>query len=111
MTSQRLERELQQTIQLNHKNLLPFLGTTQDFGPLPAIVTPWMRNGSLTMFLERNFQQLTIIRKLQIVRVYFRGVVFILTFYHSSMVSLQLFNIVRSPHECLSCKLTCYSAL
>ena len=111
MTSQRLERELQQTIQLNHKNLLPFLGTTQDFGPLPAIVTPWMRNGSLTMLLERDFQQLTIIRKLQIVGVYFRGVIFILTFYRSSMVSLQLFSTVRSPHGCLSCKLMCYSAL
>jgi len=62
----RLERELRQNTKLKHSNLLPLLGTTQGFGPLPAIVSPWMNKGSLTMFLERDFQQLTIIRKLQI---------------------------------------------
>ncbi|KAJ8589280.1 kinase-like protein, partial [Rhizopogon salebrosus TDB-379] len=61
-----LKRGLQQNAQLKHRNLLPLLGTTQGFGPLPAIVSPWMNKGSLSMFLERDFQQLTIIRKLQI---------------------------------------------
>jgi len=62
----RLEHELQQNTQLVHNNLLPLLGTIRGFGPLPAIVSPWMQNGSLTMLLERDFQLLTIIRKLQI---------------------------------------------
>jgi len=64
--TEKLEHELQQNAQLKHNNLLPLLGTTQGFGPLPALVSPWMHNGSLTMLLERDFQQLTIIQKLQI---------------------------------------------
>jgi len=72
-----------------------------------------MTNGSLTTLLERDFQHLTTIRKLQIVGIYFRGVVYILMFYRSSMMSLQLFSTVRSPHEYLLvvCKLTSFSAL
>ncbi|KAG2144099.1 kinase-like domain-containing protein [Suillus bovinus] len=64
---QRLEHNLQRNIKLEHANLLPFLGITQGFGPLPAIVSPWMQKGSLTMLLERDFQQLTLTQMLQIV--------------------------------------------
>ncbi|KAF9254762.1 kinase-like protein, partial [Marasmius fiardii PR-910] len=41
--------------QLNHPNLLPFLGvnTTQFPGKL-ALVSPWMVNGQITKFLEMN---------------------------------------------------------
>ncbi|KAG1803251.1 kinase-like domain-containing protein [Suillus subaureus] len=65
---EKLERDLQRNIQLKHANLLPFLGITQGFGPLPAIVSPWMHKGSLTMLLERDFQQLTLTRILQILK-------------------------------------------
>jgi len=66
--TEKLERELQQNTQLEHNNLLPLLGTTRGFGLLPAIVSPWMQNGSLTMLLERDFHELTLIRKLQILK-------------------------------------------
>ncbi|KAJ8587881.1 kinase-like protein, partial [Rhizopogon salebrosus TDB-379] len=64
--TQRLEHELQQNTQLKHRNLLPLMGITRGFGPLPALVSPWMHNGSLTMLLDRDFQHLTNIRMLQI---------------------------------------------
>ncbi|KAG1721988.1 kinase-like domain-containing protein [Suillus paluster] len=64
--TERLEHELQRNTQLEHTNLLPVLGITQGFGLLPAIVSPWMQKGSLTALLERDFQQLTLTRKLQI---------------------------------------------
>ncbi|KAG1884258.1 kinase-like domain-containing protein [Suillus subluteus] len=64
--TERLERDLQRNAQLKHANLLPLLGITQGFGPLPAIVSPWMDKGSLTMLLEHDFQQLTLTRMLQI---------------------------------------------
>ncbi|KAJ8591220.1 kinase-like protein [Rhizopogon salebrosus TDB-379] len=64
----RLKHELRQNTQLEHSNLLPLLGTARGFGPLPAIVSPWMNKGSLTMFLERDFQQLAMIQKLQILK-------------------------------------------
>ncbi|KAJ8590707.1 kinase-like protein [Rhizopogon salebrosus TDB-379] len=68
MFTERLEHELQQNTQLKHRNLLPLIGITRGFGSLPAIVSPWMHNGSLTMLLDRDFQHLTIIRMLQILR-------------------------------------------
>ncbi|KAG1853467.1 kinase-like domain-containing protein [Suillus subalutaceus] len=66
--TERLEHDLQRNTQLEHANLLPFLGITQGFGSLPAIVSPWMHKGSLTMLLERDFQQLTLTRMLQILK-------------------------------------------
>ncbi|KAG1897304.1 kinase-like domain-containing protein [Suillus fuscotomentosus] len=65
--TERLEHDLQRNTKLKHANLLPLLGITQGFGPLPAIVSPWMNKGSLTILLERDFQQLTLTRMLQIV--------------------------------------------
>jgi hypothetical protein len=67
--TQRLEHELQQNTKLKHRNLLPLMGITRGFGPLPALVSPWMHNGSLTMLLDRDFQHLTNIRMLQIVGI------------------------------------------
>ncbi|KAG1798754.1 kinase-like domain-containing protein [Suillus variegatus] len=66
--TERLEHDLQRNTKLKHANLLPLLGITQGFGPLPAIVSPWMNKGSLTMLLERDFQQLTLTRMLQILK-------------------------------------------
>jgi serine/threonine protein kinase len=66
--TERLEHDLQRNTQLKHANLLPLLGIAQGFGPLPAIVSPWMHKGSLTMLLERDFQQLTLTRMLQILK-------------------------------------------
>jgi serine/threonine protein kinase len=66
--TERLEHDLQRNAQVEHTNLLPLLGITQGFGPLPAIVSPWMHKGSLTILLERDFQQLTLTRMLQILK-------------------------------------------
>ncbi|KAG1872879.1 kinase-like domain-containing protein [Suillus tomentosus] len=66
--TERLEHDLQRNTKLKHANLLPLLGITQGFGPLPAIVSPWMNKGSLTILLERDFQQLTLTRMLQILK-------------------------------------------
>ncbi|KAG1854854.1 kinase-like domain-containing protein [Suillus subalutaceus] len=65
---ERLEHDLQRNTRLKHANLLPFLGITQGFGPLPAIVSPWMHKGSLTMLLEHDFQQLTLTLMFQMLK-------------------------------------------
>ncbi|KAG2134526.1 kinase-like domain-containing protein [Suillus clintonianus] len=54
--------------QLHHENLLPLLGFSYEFGLLPAMVSPWKHNGSLTTYLAHNFTQLTIESKLRILR-------------------------------------------
>ncbi|KAG1798760.1 kinase-like domain-containing protein, partial [Suillus variegatus] len=53
--------------QLHHDNLLPLLGFSHEFGLLPAMVSPWIHNGSLTTYLEHYFTEMTIKQKLLIV--------------------------------------------
>ncbi|KAJ7583148.1 kinase-like domain-containing protein, partial [Mycena floridula] len=41
--------------QLNHPNVLPFLGVNVElFAPSFCLVSPWMSNGNLLQFLHRN---------------------------------------------------------
>jgi len=54
-------------MQLSHDHILPFEGITNDFGPLPALVSLWMENGSLSDYLKGEFPQLTDPRKLELV--------------------------------------------
>jgi serine/threonine protein kinase len=67
MSSQRFLDDFHARKQLHHENLLPLLGFSHDFGPLPAMVSPWIHNGSLTTYLEHYFTELTIEQKLRIV--------------------------------------------
>ncbi|OJA09986.1 hypothetical protein AZE42_03829 [Rhizopogon vesiculosus] len=41
-------------IDLDHDNILKFLGIVEGFGALPALVSPWMENGSLDSYLRRH---------------------------------------------------------
>ncbi|KAG2142772.1 kinase-like domain-containing protein [Suillus bovinus] len=38
--------------QLEHSHILPLYGTTDDFEVVPALVCPWMENGSLHEYLD-----------------------------------------------------------
>ncbi|OAX34176.1 kinase-like protein [Rhizopogon vinicolor AM-OR11-026] len=53
-SNQRLRREAYVWIKLKHVNILPFEGITEGFGLLPALVSPWMENGSLAVYLRRD---------------------------------------------------------
>jgi len=68
---QRIRREAYVWITLSHNYILPFLGITEtdEFGPLPALVSPWMENKSLNDYLKREFPQLSDHRKLELVGV------------------------------------------
>lgn len=61
------ERESKTWRRLNHQNILPLIGLTYQFGPIPFLITPWMDEGPLTDFIYRNHSQLTMERKLIIV--------------------------------------------
>ncbi|KAJ8582136.1 kinase-like protein [Rhizopogon salebrosus TDB-379] len=66
--TQILLRDYHARKQLQHENLLPLLGFSYEFGPFPAMVSPWMHNGSLTTYLDNNFTELTSVRKFQILQ-------------------------------------------
>ncbi|KAG1906275.1 kinase-like domain-containing protein [Suillus fuscotomentosus] len=64
----RIRRKLNVWIQLSHDNILPLEDVTERFGPLPALVTPWMENGSLNDYLRREVnisreKKLTMVRE------------------------------------------------
>jgi hypothetical protein len=52
---------------LEHVNILPLYGYTYDFGPFPALVSPWAGNGNLTVYVERKGGKLTMVDKFNIV--------------------------------------------
>ncbi|KAG2140928.1 kinase-like domain-containing protein [Suillus bovinus] len=54
-TSKRIRREAYVWIKLEHENILPLNGVVDGFGILPALVSPWMENGSLDNYLTKGF--------------------------------------------------------
>ncbi|KAG0703878.1 kinase-like domain-containing protein [Suillus ampliporus] len=62
----RIERELRICASFKHANILPVYGYTSGFGPFIAIVSPWAENGNLTAYLEREGENLTLVRRFQI---------------------------------------------
>ncbi|KAG1813919.1 kinase-like domain-containing protein [Suillus subaureus] len=56
----RIRRELKVWGRLKHNSILPLWGVATDFGPYLAMVCPWADNGTLTAFLERQEDTLTL---------------------------------------------------
>lgn len=56
----RLLREYRLWIKLEHRNIIHIYGMTSGFSVFPAVVTTWMRNGTLTEYLSRQYSYLTL---------------------------------------------------
>ncbi|KIK75434.1 hypothetical protein PAXRUDRAFT_835662 [Paxillus rubicundulus Ve08.2h10] len=63
-----LHRELEVAARVNHESLLPLLGITTGFGRFVALVYPWMVNGTLTTYLQRKREQLSLLDRLELLR-------------------------------------------
>ncbi|KAF8835360.1 kinase-like protein [Paxillus ammoniavirescens] len=48
----KLRGEVHIWIRLDHPNVLRLYGITDGFAPLPALVSPWVENGTLTRYLD-----------------------------------------------------------
>ncbi|KAF8839140.1 kinase-like protein [Paxillus ammoniavirescens] len=79
---QRFRREITTWLKLDHNNVLPLFGTTMNFGRFPAMVCPWLENGSLTSYLERPDRNITTPARLFLVS----GVAAGLQYLHSQSV-------------------------
>ncbi|KAF8839145.1 kinase-like protein [Paxillus ammoniavirescens] len=64
---QRIHREIKTWLNLDHNNVVPLFGTTMNFGRFPAMVCPWLENGSLTSYLARSDSSLTTTERLSLV--------------------------------------------
>ncbi|KAF8130165.1 kinase-like protein [Boletus edulis] len=77
------ERESRTWKKLNHRNILPLIGLTYEFGPIPSIITPWMSEGTLTGFVHRNHNQFTAERRLTILHEVASGLRYL---HHSGVI-------------------------
>ncbi|KAG2071008.1 kinase-like protein [Suillus decipiens] len=55
----KLLRESQCWVKLKHRNIVYTYGMTSGFSVFPAVVTTWMRNGTLTEYLDQQYSYLT----------------------------------------------------
>ncbi|KIJ09818.1 hypothetical protein PAXINDRAFT_17118 [Paxillus involutus ATCC 200175] len=63
-----LHRELEVVARFKHENILPLLGIATGFGRFTALVYLWMDNGTLTSYLQRNKEQLSLRGRLELLR-------------------------------------------
>jgi len=54
-----IDHEICTWARLEHRYVLPFYGTVEDFGLFRALVSPWMPNGNLNSYLNRADVSLT----------------------------------------------------
>ncbi|KIJ10899.1 hypothetical protein PAXINDRAFT_172003 [Paxillus involutus ATCC 200175] len=66
--NEKLGRELEDVVHFKHDNILPLLGIVTDFGRFTALVYPWLVNGTLTSYLQRDKEQLSLRDRLELLR-------------------------------------------
>ncbi|KAG9317954.1 WD40-repeat-containing domain protein [Chiua virens] len=54
-----LHQEIELWRTLKHRNVIPLLGTSTDYGAFEAMVCPWVENGALGTYLESHKNELT----------------------------------------------------
>jgi hypothetical protein len=59
--------------QLKHPHVLELCGTVTGFGPYTSMVCPWMKNGSVTKYLESCGDILTVEDRLRLVGGFFQN--------------------------------------
>ncbi|KAG1877234.1 kinase-like domain-containing protein [Suillus subluteus] len=74
----KLLRRHQKWLKLEQRNLVRFFGLTSSFGVFPALVTAWMRQGTLTQYLDKQYPFLSMLLKLSLVRVLITAILRIL---------------------------------
>jgi serine/threonine protein kinase len=63
-----MQRELRVWQKLDHKNVIKLYGTAQGFGSYASMISPWMENGNLHSYLERQGDALNRYSRYKIVR-------------------------------------------
>ncbi|KAG2093323.1 kinase-like domain-containing protein, partial [Suillus discolor] len=75
-------REIKISSTLNHENIVPLWGVARQFGVLPALVSPWLKNGTLTEYLQNRHKELSRGQQFTLLRDVARG----LEYLHSQQI-------------------------
>ncbi|KAF8842575.1 kinase-like protein [Paxillus ammoniavirescens] len=57
--AKKLREEVHIWIRLDHPNVLKLYGVADGFSPLPALVSPWVENGTLTNYLDGSWGEIS----------------------------------------------------
>ncbi|KAG2096974.1 kinase-like domain-containing protein [Suillus discolor] len=79
----RFFREITLWLKLEHKNIVPLWGVADGFGSLPALVAPWLENGALTGYLQREHERLSYNEKFALLKDIAEG----LQYLHSQLIT------------------------
>lgn len=89
----RFFREIKISSTLYHENIVPLWGVARQFGVLPALVSPWLKNGTLTEYLLNQHKELSRGQQFALLRDVARG----LQYLHSQQIihgDLSGFNVL-----------------
>lgn len=75
---------------INHENILPLLGTAENFGRHISLVSPWMDNGDLIHYMSRCGDGMNLLRRLHLVISSLAFVLGLLTDHGHRLVELPL---------------------
>ncbi|KAG1906280.1 kinase-like domain-containing protein [Suillus fuscotomentosus] len=81
----RLSREIKIWLKLKHENIVPLWGVADGFGFgfLPALLSPWLENGALSGYLEREHEMLSYNEKFALLKDIAQG----LQYLHSRSIT------------------------
>ncbi|KAG1867241.1 kinase-like domain-containing protein, partial [Suillus subalutaceus] len=65
---QNMDREIRIWAPLKHQYVLPLHGIIKQFGSFPALVSPWMPNGTLNSYLNRAHETLSMMDRLRLLK-------------------------------------------
>ncbi|KAG2359809.1 kinase-like domain-containing protein [Suillus spraguei] len=82
----RLLMECRRWVELKHRNIVCTYGMTSGFSVFPAVVTTWMRNATLTGYLNLQYSYLTPRDRFHLVRVLLNDVASGLYYLHSQNI-------------------------
>lgn len=71
--TKRFSREIKISSILDHENIVPLWGVARQFGVLPALVSPWLRNGALNDYLQTKHKELNDGQQFALLRDVARG--------------------------------------
>jgi serine/threonine protein kinase len=57
--SDRVKREIKTWARLQNEHIVPLIGLVFGISPFPALVSPWIEQGSLINFLSNHYKTLT----------------------------------------------------
>ncbi|KAF8842577.1 kinase-like protein [Paxillus ammoniavirescens] len=91
--NEQLRPALKLRARVKHENILPLLGVATGFGRFTALIYPWMENGTLASYLQRNREQISLRDRLELLRGAVAGLCYLhsCSIFHGQLTGFNIF--------------------